>query len=468
MDSELRKALEQGLDRIVRHLAEASFEDIPQETIQRAKLVLADTFGCILSGRHEKAAAAMHGQTLSWGGAPQASMWGFRTKAPFPMAACVNALCARANDYGPVETCAGGKFKPMHISESTVPAALAAAEHLGASGKDLITALIVGEDLAGRLSGSMDLPLPLDCRGTLNTMSAAVIYGKLAGFGPDEFRHALGLALHGLNGIKQGTHFQLSQGTSAQNGLIAAELAARGLKGVDDPALEILRLYEIFVKNFDPEALMERLGKEFYSTTTFKPYPACRATHAAIECALDIASREGFDAGEITDILLTVSPWTMKHPVARPFCVRNYAHADAIYSIQYVTAVALLYQRIGLEHLTEEAATGEAIAALASKVRLTSEGWPLHPDDTFLATGMEVKVADRTFRTCVTLPKGNAIFGRGLSQEDIRQKFMDNAAFSDTLTPGDAQAVWDFFSTLEQQPDLSALSAIFTQGTKQP
>lgn len=446
--------------RMMEHLSVVRFEDIPRDTVRRAKLVAADTFGCILSGKHEKAASAAHAQIKDWGGKEQATMWGFGDKAPLHHAAYVNALCARANDYGPVETNAAGRFKPLHISETMVPVTLAAAEKLHADGRALLTALICAEDFVGRLSGCMDLPLPLDCRGTLNTMGAAVAYGKLMDFTPQQFADALWLALHQLNGIKQGTHFQLSQGLSALHGILAADLAARGLKGVDDPHTELTRLHEVFVRNFVPGDLMEHLGKVFYTTTTFKPWPACRATHAGIECAVNIARQTAIRPEKIREIVLTVSPWTMKHAVARPFKIRNYAHADAIYSLQYVVAVALLHGRVELKQLTECAVADEQTAGLIGKIRLSSEGWPAHADDSFLATGLRIVGEDGEFSAYVSLPRGNSAFGNGLSAGEIREKFLYNAAFSGTLAQGDAEAAWDFLNELDAQRDLSPLRVL--------
>ena len=454
----------EGMQKMMKHLSRVRFEDIPQDTVHRARLVVADTFGCMLSGKREKAAAAAYAQVMDWGGASQATMWGFGARVPLHHAAYVNALCARANDYGPVETFAGGHFKPLHISETMVPATLAAAEKMHAGGREILKALICAEDFVGRLSGCMDLPLPLDCRGTLNTMGAAVAYGKLMSFEPQQFQDALWLALHQMNGIKQGTHFQLSQGFSAMHGLLAADLVSRGLKGVDDPDTELKRLYDIFVRRFVPEDLMERLGEVFYTTTTFKPWPACRATHAGIECAVKIAKQTTIRPERIREVVLTVSPWTMKHAVARPFQIRNYAHADAIYSLQYVVAVALLYGRVDLAHLVRPAVEDERIRQLIGRIRLSSEGWPAHADDTFLATGLKVSGEDGKFSAYVSLPRGNSVLGEGLSTEEIRAKFLANAAYSGTWSPEEAERAWDFFSELETRQNMDLLAELAAHG----
>lgn len=456
--------IQEAIQRMTAHLGAVRFENIPRDTVRRAKLVLADTFGCMLSGKREKTAAVAHAQVMDWGGAPQATMWGFGDKAPLHHAAYVNALCARANDYGPVETCAAGRFKPLHISETMVPVTLAAAEKLGATGRDALTALICAEDFVGRLSGCMDMPLPLDCRGTLNTMGAAVAYGKLRGFPPERFADALWLALHQWNGIKQGTHFPLSQGFSAMHGLLAADLAERGLKGVDDPPAELARLSEVFVANFVLDHLMEHLGSVFYTTTTFKPWPACRATHAGIECAADVARQTAIRPETVREIVLTVSPWTMNHAVARPFRIRNYAHADAIYSLQYVVAVALLHGGVELKHLTAPAVEDAQTARLAAKIRLSSEDWPAHADDSFLATGLKVVTDKGEFSSYVSLPRGNSAWENGLSVEEIKNKFLSNAAFSKSLSPQDAESVWDFLEELEVRNDLLPLRALCERG----
>lgn len=453
-------SIDDSIQRLMEHLSTVRFEDIPRDTVYRARLVAADTFGCILSGKHEKAAHAAHAQVMDWGGTEQATMWGFGDKAPLPHTAYVNALCARANDYGPVETFAASRFKPLHVSETMVPVSLAAAEMLHADGRSMLTALICAEDFVGRLSGCMDMPLPIDCRGTLNTLGAAVVYGKLKAFTPRQFADALWLALHQLNGIRQGTHFQLSQGFSAMHGLLAADLAARGLKGVDEPCAELKRLHNIFIRNLSPDDLMEQLGKVFYSTTTFKAWPACRATHAGIECAVNIAKQTSIQPDKIREAVLTVSPWTMSHAVARPFRIRNYAHADAIYSLQYVVAVALLHGGVELKHMAEHAVEDEETIRLAGRIRLSSEGWPAHAGDSFLATGLKLVCDDGEFSAYVPLPRGNSVMGPSLSESEVREKFLSNAAFSGILSPHDAETAWDFFTGLDQQQDLSPLLAL--------
>lgn len=452
--------LTDGMRLMLEHLAKAEFEDIPQATLDRASLAIADTFGCILAGNKDEAALAAHGQARDWGGKEEATMWGYADKAPVHQAAMVNALCARANDHGPVETNAGGRFKPMHICETMAPVSLAMAEKLNASGRELLLAHICAEDFVGRLSGSMELPLPLDCRGTLNAMGAAVIYGKMHKFSPDKFADALWLALHQLNGIRQGVHFQLSQGLSAMHGIIAADLANRGLKGVDDPETEIKRLAEIFVRDFSSEDLLENLGKIFYTTTTFKQWPACRATHAGIECAMEIRRQIEIRPENVKEIILTISPWAMKHPVARPFQKRGYSHGDAIYSIQYMVATALLHGEINLNQLLEPAVSDERVQALISKIRLSTDGWPINKDDTFLATALAVKDASGEYKAYVSLPKGNAAFGNGLSRDELQKKFMANAAFSGILPESGAEAAWAFFNNLQERPNLKSLSEL--------
>ena len=205
---------------------------------------------------------------------------------------------------------------------------------------------------------------------------------------------------------------------------------------------------------------MEQLGKVFYSTTTFKAWPACRATHAGIECAVNIAKQTSIQPDKIREAVLTVSPWTMSHAVARPFRIRNYAHADAIYSLQYVVAVALLHGGVELKHMAEHAVEDEETIRLAGRIRLSSEGWPAHAGDSFLATGLKLVCDDGEFSAYVPLPRGNSVMGPSLSESEVREKFLSNAAFSGILSPHDAETAWDFFTGLDQQQDLSPLLAL--------
>lgn len=455
----------EALERILQHLAAVQWADIPQDIRDRGHWVVADVLGCMLSGHLGRAPQLAWSLMGEWGGKAESTVFGWGARIPAPHAAFINAMSARAYDFGPVETGAGGSFRPLHISETLVPVALAMGEYTGASGKDVLTALIMGEDLTGRLGAAMNLPRPVDCRGTLNTLGAAAVAGKLMHFTPQQYADAFGLALHQLNGVKQGVFFQYGQACSAMNGILSARMAALGACGADSLEEEFRRLAAIFAEDIVPEVLFEHLGTVFYNTTTFKLYPGCRATHGAVECALRMVQQNRFSAEDIQSVTLKVSPWTRAHLVGRPFTLRRHATSDAIYSIEYALASALLRKKCSVEYLEDKAVRDPLVRQLIDKISLTTEGWPVRPDDSFLAVELQVTLlSGETCSEYTDVPRGNEIFSKPLSEEEKTAKFRLNVARVPACAASDgscAEKLLAIVRRLDQLPDLSALSAFF-------
>jgi hypothetical protein len=82
-----------------------------------------------------------------WGGKKEASIIGYGTKAPVHNVALVNCTMCRGFDRGPLAYVFNDKIVPHHVSETTVMTALALGESAGISGKELITALVLGDDM---------------------------------------------------------------------------------------------------------------------------------------------------------------------------------------------------------------------------------------------------------------------------------------------------------------------------------
>ena len=447
-------------DALLHHVRAASYEKLPQETVVRTKMTLADILGCIIGGWKDWGANAIAEYMTDLGGAPQATLWGREVRLPAPQAAFACASSARAFDYGAVESNAPDTFdKPLHGAETTVPAALAAAESRQRSGKELLAALALGEDMAGRLTAALSFAVPLDCRGNVNTLAATVAAANLLHLNEEQCAAALGLAVHQLNGVKQGIHFSIGQGFSARQGILSAELAARGLAGVEDLPAELKKICDALRGTFDPEPLFHELGTRFYSTATFKPYPSCRATHGAIECGLQVLE-QGLSVDDIRNIRLHVSPWTKKHLVSRPFRIRRYPHSDAVYSIEYALASVLLRRRCTVDCYTDEAVRDPRIAEIINTMELTSENWPLKEDDIFLSTFLEVFTGDgRCLKAHVRLPLGHEDMGTPVTVEGKQRKFIDNCMAGAGIDAESAMHAWRMVMDMEHLPSLAPLAA---------
>ncbi|MGA2109247.1 MAG: MmgE/PrpD family protein [Syntrophorhabdales bacterium] len=177
-----------------------------------------------------------------WGGKKESSVLGQRVRLPVHNAALMNSVMARSYEFEPSGTFPDGEGTPVHVSGTTVPVALAVAEERTAAGKDLLTALILGDDLVSRLGTASHLNVDSgwDSAGTINVLGAAAVAGKLWGLDEHQICHAPGMAINQMSGTVQNTFdyahtFKLPQGLAAQAGVFAAALARKGFTGARDP-----------------------------------------------------------------------------------------------------------------------------------------------------------------------------------------------------------------------------------------
>jgi len=125
----------------------------------------------------------------------------------------MNSIMARSYDFEPVGPFVDGRNTPGHISGTTVPTAIAVAEQRGMSGKDILTAIILGDDLASRINAAslFSLDQGWDCVGTANMFGATAIAGRLAGLNERQLVNALGIVVNQLSGTMQ-TFFDFRAG----------------------------------------------------------------------------------------------------------------------------------------------------------------------------------------------------------------------------------------------------------------
>jgi 2-methylcitrate dehydratase PrpD len=202
---------------------------------------------------------------------------------------------------------------PGHPTAPVLPAALAVAEELDASGERLLAALVVGVEVECRI-GALLAPGHYGggwhATGTVGTLGAAAAVAHLLGLDPERTTHALALAATQAAGLKAsfGTMAKpLHAGKAASDGLLAARLAAGGFTG--NPAvLEAPQGLAAATVGVTPDpARLDRLEDHWaIRETLFKYHAACYLTHASINAALALVGR--VDVDEIDRIEVRVAP----------------------------------------------------------------------------------------------------------------------------------------------------------------
>ena len=440
------------------------FDDLSAATVANAKDRILDIVGCAIGGARAPGNAGLIELVKHWGGKPEATVLGHGLKAPAHTVAMANSILCRSFDWGVLTLIIDGGRFPTHTSETTVMTALALGESRGVSGRELISALVVGDDLAARIWTASDRPQPgqgpgrgpgFEPWGTITTLAAAAIAGRLLGLDGPQLRNAFGIALNMIAGAGSGlwdgaTMFKLSQGTSARSGVNAAQLARAGWTGLEDPLFGAHgSYYSSFAGCEHPERIIEGLGKVYHAEIVFKPYPGGRPTHAPIDAALALARKHEFDADDIEEAVLRTSPPATAAHYAKPYKVGDYPTGDALFSYRYSVASALVRKHARNEDYDEEHIRDPKVQALIARTRLEGLDRPEGVE-------LEVRLKDgRLLREYVPVALGEP--SNPLSREGLAAKFMTQVEYSQTVSTSDAEKLLKLLARLEDVDDAGRL-----------
>ena len=375
------------LREISRFAAGVRDGDVEPDVLRDARRRVTDIIGIALAASGMEPARVVGEVVESWGGAEQASAIGRSSRYPAAGAALLNGTLAHALDFDDTHL-----PSVLHPSAAVVPAALAAAESSGASGRDLLAAVAAGDELVVRvgmagydpaLGNSIFFEKGLHATSIAGTMGAALASAMVYGLEEEEIGHAVAISASMGAGIIEanrtgGTVKRVHCGWAAHAGITASELAAHGLTGpptVFEGRFGFLRAY--LDDRADAGALTRGLGEKWELTRTFfKPYPANHFTHAGIDAAISLRE-EGLDIEEVEEIELGVAAAVLR-TIAQPEeeKARPKTGYAAQFSGPFTVASALAGGGglgVSLDDFTDEAVKDPVKLDLASRVRCTAD-----------------------------------------------------------------------------------------------
>lgn len=322
--------------------ANLKYEDLPKEVVQKAKLILRDGIGNqIAASAIGEPAARMVELVREWGGAPQATVIGFGFKAPLPQAAMCNAMMGHGVELDDAH--GSGLIKAGSV---LVPTINAIAEYKGASGKEVITALVAGYEIAVRVAKAINpghRSRGYHTTGTVSCLGAAAAGARLLGCNAEQIAWAIGLAGMQSAGIQSYLDDPciakpFSPGKSAFNGTIAAVMASRGFSGPKKVLESKEGFFNAFTDAVRISDLLDGLGKEFaIMEVGFKPHAACRYAHGPIDLAQDLYWKSGVRVGNVEKITVHMSAMAIRQ-ASKPKVTNLNA---AMGSTQFGVALAL-------------------------------------------------------------------------------------------------------------------------------
>jgi 2-methylcitrate dehydratase PrpD len=284
------------------------YEDLSDEAIEAAKHCLLDWIGVTLAGLEEPLTHMLIEQAVADGGAAQATVVGDGRKVSTSQAALINGSASHALDYDDVQTRLQG-----HPTVPVAPVVLALGERDGRSGKDVLIAFAAGVDAECRVGAYMGMThyeKGWHSTATIGTFGAAVGAAHLMGLDGEKCSLAMGIAGTQAAGLKSmfGTMCKpLHAGKAAQNGLFAANMAARGFTSRPD----VLERHQGFAHTQSEapniEAGLFGLGERFeVRDTLFKYHAACYGTHGTIEAIHAMQKKAEIDQSNIERIEVAV------------------------------------------------------------------------------------------------------------------------------------------------------------------
>ena len=286
--------------------AALAYNDLPALARELARQCVLDYLGVGLAGAGDELVQLLLDEMAEVGGAQQASIIGHERQLPVLSAALVNGAAAHALDYDDVNMA-----MPGHPSVAILPGLLALAELRRSSGREVITAFVAGYETACRIGMALKpghYDLGFHSTGTIGSFGAAAACARLLDLDADATAIALGIAGTQAAGLKSqfGTMCKpFHAGKAAQNGLLAARLAARGFTSRDDVVECVQGFALTHGPDFSPEAALAttEAGLHLFANL-FKYHAACYLTHAPIECARRLREEHRLSPDAISGITL--------------------------------------------------------------------------------------------------------------------------------------------------------------------
>lgn len=416
--------------------------DVPESARESARRAITDFVGVTFAARGTdvddvvRTYLQLHGAAAESDDRRPATVIGLGLHAPAEAAAFANGTMGHALDFDD-----GSDAMRGHPSAVIVPAVLAAAQLRGhASGADVLEAYIAGFEVGAKIGHALG---PTHRERGWNATATVCLYAGVAAaarmlrLDAETTARALGMASASAagNAAHTGTMGKpLFVGRTAQAALFCGLIAQAG--GTTNPAgfehpFGFATLYQ-GLNEAGRAAAVEQLLRPVNATwdlmttgVSLKPFPCCGMAHVGIDAALQIRDQlgGGVSADDIASVDIRLHPVKLP-PVNRPVVTSN---TQALFSVQYVVAVALLYGAVGVADFTPEAAARDDVRRLMARTNAGELDHDRAPDGPYPGEVTVTMKDGRAMHARIEGPRGNGS-GHPLTDDDVHAKFVDCCA----------------------------------------
>ena len=367
-------------NRVAGFLQRVHSRGVPRAVREIAKAHLLDGFATMMGGAPEEASRKIRAHVEAVGGRGDARVIGTALKVPCQMAALANGVQGHVLDYDDAQlaTAPGRPLgQQVHPTTPVLAAALALAEKTRVSGSELLAAYVVGVEVACRLGDAVEPGHYMDGfhpTGTLGVFGAAAACAYLLGLDRERSGWTLGIAGGLSAGLRanRGTMAKaLNAGRAAENGVVAATLAAKGFTASAVVFEDPMGFFSAACGGrYDPELL--RFGSPWFLRepgVVIKRYPCAGIMHPVLDALLPLIRQHQVNPAAVHRLRIRLHP-----DATRPLVYeRPETGLQGKFSLPYTAAAALLDRGLTLAHYTDGRVRDPAVRALMPRVELVED-----------------------------------------------------------------------------------------------
>ncbi len=411
-------------DRLARFVNATDLSTMSAKTLADAKLHILDTLGVALAGASTEVAEIALNYCRALGAANESSIWGTQTKAAVSSAAFANGLLAHALDYDDWDAF----IHVGHPSSMIVGAALPLAEHIGASGKDLLKAYVLGIEVICKIAANAPNVQDRGFHSTpvFGSLGATVACASLLKLPVDKIKAALGIAASGAGGIhrQQGSMVKpFHAGNSARNGAEAALLASQGFTA-DAAIFEAPRGFcDTFFgpDTCDYEKMVADIGAPYFLDSPgigLKWHPCSAPQFLAADAALQLKREHKIDMTDIAKMEVSIPP----KRYARHYSAEVKTGLRGKFAINYVVALCFLDGKLEIATFTDEKVNRPEVQDAFNKVQVICDESIPEPGP-YCPVSVELKDGTRHSYTA-KIAKGDP--RNPMTEDEVTEKFCGN------------------------------------------
>ena len=455
-------------DYVAGFIVDTRSRDIPTEVAHLGKRSVLDGIGLALAGAASECGhiACRYLESLGIVSDRGSTVIGSGLRVPARFAAFANGLAIHADDYDDTQLAVAKDRVYGLLTHPTAPAlppALALAERDRRSGADLMLAYQVGVEVECKVAEAI-LPRHYQhgfhSTATCGSIGAAAAAAKLLGLDREATRRALSLGATQAGGLREnfGTMTKpFHAGRAAENGVVAAEIAALGLTASPNGLEADRGFFRAAGGGYSPEMIDGKLGSPWTFSSpgvSIKPHPSGSLTHPGMAVMLGLIREHDIKPANVKRVAVGTNhnmPNALIHHQPKN-------ELQAKFSMEFCMAILLLERQGGLEQFTDKVVNRPDVRAMIQKVNFS-----VHPEAEAagfdkMTTIIEVELDGGK------VVRGQADFGKGspanpMTDAELTEKFSQCAAWGG-LDGKTTKAIIDLVWRIEDLPDVNELTKL--------